>query len=412
MEKYLQIVSSNPIQDVAAEYTELSWNGIYGCGKCPICGGAHFIVNSESQIFYCFDCASGGDVATLVTRVKKISSEDAVDELGERCGIGPVHISREHREEKHRLVALCNAAADYFHQQLYTDAGADCLAYARARGLTDETIAEFRLGYAPNEWHSLRDYLKSEGYTDAELVAVNLCATSANGSVYDRFRNRFMFPIVNQDGCVGFGGRVMDDSSPKYLNTSDTRIFSKTQNLFAFEAAASDPNDFILVEGFMDAVALHQHGFCGAIASLGTALTTEQARKIGVYANKVFLIYDGDEAGVAATERAVPMLQEVGLDVRIVRLQEAKDPDEFLRNFGADAFRKCLENAISANEYRIWLLSKDVDMKDPMQLAEFLFAAKRLFHGNEVNNAEIIDILSRYTGVPVPSLMRIYRSAH
>jgi len=292
-------------------------------------------------------------------------------------------------------------AARYFHSQLYAPVGAEGLAYAQKRGMPKGTLTKFGIGFAPDSWDALTNAMRAKGYTDRELRDSGLVSESKkNGNVYDRFRNRLMFPIIDVRGnVIGFGGRVMDNSTPKYLNSPETVIFNKRKNLFALNLAKKTKLPYlILVEGYMDAVALHQYGFDCAVASLGTSLTQEHAALLTRYTEEVVLIYDGDQAGQNATQRAIPLLEKAGLRVKVLQMKEAKDPDEFLKKFGADRFRLLLEESSNRVEYQLRAIIRKYDMTQDEQRVAFIAeasdfistlpgAVQREIYGNRVAEA-------------------------
>ena len=270
-------------------------------------------------------------------------------------------------------------AARFFHAQLYAPVGAEGLAYAQRRGMTRGTLTRFGIGFAPNSWSALVDAMRAKGYTDQELRDGGL-VSEKNGRIFDRFRNRLMFPIIDVRGnVIGFGGRVMDDSTPKYLNSPETDIFNKRKNLFGLNLAKRSKLGYlILVEGYMDAIALHQHGFDCAVASLGTSLTQEHAALLSRYTEQVVLIYDGDDAGQNATRRAIPMLEAAGIGVKVLRMRDAKDPDEFLRKFGADRFKVLLEEASNRVEYQLGSIMRKYDLENDEQRVKFVREAAEM----------------------------------
>lgn len=380
-----ELVARNPIEDVVGQYVAMTRRGGNLFGLCPFHGEktASFSVAPDKGIFYCFGCHKGGGVVNFIMEAESLSYPDAVRYLAKRAGLDvpedEQYQSRYRQQE--RLWALCKEAARFFHEQLYGPAGAEGLEYARRRGLSQSTLTKFGVGFAPNSWTGLLDAMKKKNYTEDELLEAGLALRhQTKGTVYDRFRNRLMFPIIDVRGhVIGFGGRVMDDSTPKYLNSPETLIFNKRKNLFGMNLAKkSKAGRIILVEGYMDAVALHQYGFDCAVASLGTALTEDQVNLLSKYTDQVVLIYDGDEAGQNATRRAMPMLEKSGLQMRILRMQGAKDPDEFLKKYGADRFKLLLEGAENQMEYQLQALARKYDLKLDDQKVEFLKAAAEL----------------------------------
>ena len=379
------LVERNPIEDVVSQYVSMTRRGGRLFGLCPFHGEktASFSVTPDNGLFYCFGCHKGGGVINFVMEIENLSYPDAVRFLAKRAGMEVPEDEQYHSRyrQQERLWALSAEAARFFHAQLYQPAGAQALAYARGRGLSQKILTNFGMGYAPDRWTGLLEAMEAKGYTQQELLDAGLALRHAEkGTVYDRFRNRLMFPIIDVRGhVIGFGGRVMDNSTPKYLNSPDTLIFNKRKNLFAMNLAKrSKAGRIILVEGYMDAIALHQYGFDSAVASLGTALTQDQVALLARYTDQVVLIYDGDEAGQNATRRALPMLERSGLQIRVLAIQGAKDPDEYLQKFGADRFKLLLDGAENQMEYQIAALARKYDITQDSQKVEFLQAAADL----------------------------------
>ena len=380
-----ELIARNPIEDVVGQYVELKRSGGRLFGLCPFHGEktASFSVSPEAQLFYCFGCHKGGGALNFIMEIENLSYPDAVRHLARKSGMDvPEDESyRSQYKQQERLWALSKDAARYFRQQLTSPAGRQALEYIVSRGLSRQTVTQFGLGFAPDGWSGLLDAMQAKGYRREELLDAGLAIRSEQkGSVYDRFRNRLMFPIIDIRGnVIGFGGRVMDDSKPKYLNSPETIIFNKRKNLFAMNIAKKSKLDcIILTEGYMDAIALHQYGFDSAVASLGTSLTQEHANLLSKYTKQVVLIYDADEAGQNATRRAVPILEKAGLQVKILRLQGAKDPDEFLKKFGADRFKLLLERSENHAEYRLQNLTRKYDLTLDEQRVEFLKEAAQM----------------------------------
>ena len=383
-----ELVARNPIEEVVGQYVNLKRSGSNLFGLCPFHGEktASFSVSPDKGIYYCFGCHKGGGVINFEMEIEGLSYPDAVRALAKRAGMevpeDEQYQSRYRQQE--RLWALSREAARFFVSQLYAPAGAEGLAYARKRGMTKSTLTKFGIGFAPNTWTALTDAMKAKGYTDEELKESGLVSVSSkNGRIYDRFRNRLMFPIIDVRGnVIGFGGRVMDDSTPKYLNSPETIIFNKRKNLFALNLAKKSKLGYlILVEGYMDAVALHQYGFDCAVASLGTSLTEEHAVLLSRYTQQVVLIYDGDEAGQNATRRAIPMLEKAGLQVKVLKMRDAKDPDEFLKKYGADRFKLLLEESSNRVEYQLGAIRGKYDLREDEQKVRFLSEAAELIAG-------------------------------
>ena len=378
-----ELVARNPIQDVVGQYVTLKRSGANMFGLCPFHGEktASFSVAPDKNIYYCFGCHKGGGPINFMMEVEGLSYPDAVRKLAQRVGMevpeDEQYQSRYRQQE--RLWALMKEAARYFHTQLYSPAGEEGLRYAQKRGMPKGTLTKFGIGFAPNTWNGLCDAMRKKGYTDQELRDAGL-VSEKNGRIYDRFRNRLMFPIIDTRGnIIGFGGRVMDDSTPKYLNSPETLIFNKRKNLFGLNLAKKSKLGYlILVEGYMDAIALHQYGFDCAVASLGTSLTEEHATILSRYTEQVYLIYDADEAGQRAAQRAIPMLERAGLRIKVLKIRDAKDPDEFLKKFGPDKFKLLLEESANRVEYQLNVIRGKYDIREDDQRIRYVHEAAEL----------------------------------
>lgn len=376
-----ELVARNPIEDVVGQYVSLKRSGSNLFGLCPFHGEKtpSFSVAPDKGMFYCFGCHKGGGVIHFMMEIEGLSYPDAVRALAKRAGMevpeDEQYQSRYRQQE--RLWALHKEAARFYHAQLYAPAGAAALEYAYGRGMPKAVLTKFGIGYAPDSWSALVDMLRRKGYTDQELRDSGLVTVGKkNGNLYDRFRDRLMFPIIDVRGnVIGFGGRIMkqDDNAAKYLNSPETLIFNKRKNLFALNVAKKTKlNYMILVEGYMDAIALHQYGFDCAVASLGTALTEDGANLLSRYTSQVVLIYDGDNAGQNATQRAIPILEKAGLQVKVLQMRGAKDPDEFLKKFGADRFKLLLEESANRVEYQLAAILRKYDLNDDEQKVHYL----------------------------------------
>ena len=385
-----ELVARNPIEDVVGQYVSLKRAGANMFGLCPFHGEktASFSVAPDKGIYYCFGCHKGGGVINFQMEVEGMSYPDAVRALAKRVGMevpeDEQYQSRYRQQE--RLWALHKEAARFFHAQLYSPVGKHALEYALGRGMSRGILTTFGVGYAPDSWDSLVKAMRAKGYTDEELKESGLVTVSQkNGNLFDRFRDRLMFPIIDVRGnVIAFGGRILksDSEAAKYLNSPESPIFNKRKNLFGLNLAKkSKENSLILVEGNIDVVALHQYGFDNAVASLGTSLTEEQAALITRYAEQVILIYDGDKAGQNATQRAIPILEKAGLQVKVLQLQDAKDPDEFLKKFGADKFKLLLEGSSNRVEYQINAILRKYDIRIDDQKVKFLQEAADLISG-------------------------------
>ena len=382
-----ELIARNPIEDVVGQYVSLKRAGANMFGLCPFHGEktASFSVAPDKGIYYCFGCHKGGGVVNFMMEVEGLSYQDAVRSLAKRVGLevpdDEQYQSRYRQQE--RLWALHKEAARFYHSQLYAPVGKVALEYAMGRGMPKSTLINFGIGYAPDTWDSLVKVLRAKGYTDEELKDSGLVTVSQkNGNLFDRFRDRLMFPIIDVRGnVIGFGGRIMkkDDNAAKYLNSPETMIFNKRKNLFGLNMAKKSKLGYlILVEGYMDAIALHQYGFDCAVASLGTSLTEEHAVLLSKYTEQVVLIYDGDEAGQRAAQRAIPMLEKAGLQVKVLRMKDAKDPDEYLKKFGADKFKVLLEQSSNRVEYQLNAIRRKYDLREDEQRVKFIQEAAQL----------------------------------
>lgn len=357
------IKARNDIENVISSYITLKRAGSNYNGLCPFHSEKtpSFTVFPSTQSFYCFGCGAGGDAITFVMRMENLDYISAVRTLAERSGItipeNATNVSGKREVTRSRVLEMNKEAAKYFRNALFDSKyGAEAMDYlVNKRKLSTTVIKHFGLGFAPNSFGALHDHLKKLGYTDDEMVAGFLCGKGKNNSTYDYFRNRIMFPIIDVSGnIVAFGGRVMDNSEPKYLNTSDTPAFKKSKNLFALNYAKNHcESTMILCEGYMDVIALHAAGFENAVATLGTAITSEQARIFSRYTKKVVISYDSDQAGQRAADKAFKLLQEVGVDVKILKMEGAKDPDEFIKKFGATKFTALLDDSKSRFEFEL-----------------------------------------------------------
>ena len=372
------------IESVISPYVNLRRRGKNLVGLCPFHNEKtpSFTVYPENDSFYCFGCGVGGDVITFVRRIENLDYLEAVKMLADRAGMALPEDGFDDSMAKRRTAVLeaNRAAAKFFHAELMSERGREALDYFLGRGLTIETIRHFGLGYAPDDWRALKNHLNQKGFDDTLLESANLLRRSEkNGKVnyYDNFRNRIMFPIIDPRGnVIAFGGRVMDDSKPKYINTSDTLVYKKSNGVFALNFAKNgNDGKLIVAEGYMDVIALHQAGFTNAVACLGTALTKEQANLLSRYAKEVLISYDSDEAGQKATARAINIFSSTGLEVRVLRLSGGKDPDEIIRKYGAQRFRDIIEGAANDTEYRILRAREGIDISSDDGKLKFLSLA-------------------------------------
>lgn len=379
-----ELVSRTDIVDLVSGYVRLNKKGNNYWGLCPFHSEktASFSVSPDKQIYYCFGCHKGGGAINFVMELENLSFVDAVRQLSQRAGlqVPETGYNTGMKEKRERLLDINKEAARYFHAQLYSPAGAQALDYLRRRGLSKSTLTNFGLGFAPDSWDGLINALAEKGYDKKTVLEAGLAVSSDKGRIYDRFRNRVMFPIIDVRGSViGFGGRVMDDSKPKYLNSPEGPVYNKSRNLFALNIAKkSKAGRIILTEGYMDTIALHQAGFDSAVASLGTALTAEHAQLLSRYTKEAVIAYDGDGAGVAAAQRAIPLLEKAGLKVKVLQVRGAKDPDEFIKAYGREAFAKLLDESENHIEYRLERIKRNYDLEQDAQRIEFLREATGL----------------------------------
>ena len=368
------------IEQVVSSYVTLKRAGNRLVGLCPFHSEKtpSFSVSAERGLFYCFGCGKGGDMITFIRSVENLEYVEAIRLLAEKAGLTVPEDAAEDKTArlKARVLEINRESARFFHEQLTTPAGKQALSYLAGRGLTPKTIRTFGLGYAPPGWDNLRTYLQSKGYTYEDMAAASLIVKSKSNSYYDVFRDRVMFPIIDlRGGVIGFGGRVMEGSGPKYLNSSDTPVFKKSWNLFALNFAKNVKSDtLILGEGYMDVIAMHQAGFTNAVATLGTSLTAEQSRLMARYAKRVVIAYDADTAGQNATKRAINLLGQNDLQVAVLTLRDAKDPDEFIKKHGALRFEQLITSSKGAITHEIDRLKKQYRLDDAEEQVQFLNA--------------------------------------
>lgn len=356
-----QLRSMSNVADVIGGYVQLKRSGRMWKGLCPFHSEKtpSFTVFPDTESYYCFGCQSGGDVITFIRNIEHLDYVEAVKFLAAKAGLDMPEDGAYDglADAKRRMREANREAARFFYRQLYTPAGAQALGYLHSRGLTDETITHFGLGWSPDSWDALSKHLLKCGFRSEEIVSANLGMNNRFGNLTDRFRNRVMFPVIDLQGSViAFGGRTMekDHGGKKYLNTSDTLIYKKTNNLYGINWAKNAKSDTIVVtEGFMDVIAMWQSGIENVVASQGTAFTAEQARLISRYAKRVILAQDGDEAGQNAIRRSIPIIKATGVDVRVLSIPENLDPDEYIKKYGVDRMRKILDECASDIDYSI-----------------------------------------------------------
>lgn len=415
----------SPVQDVIGRYVELKRAGRNLVGRCPFHSEKTPSFTVFEDNFHCFGCGAGGDVITFAMRIENLDYRDAVQFLADRCGMTvPQDEKRYSNIEKPKLsreraFSMNKAAARIFYENLISSEGQEARDYLAKRELSATTIKRFGLGFAKNEFYDLHNKLTALGYTTEEIKENFLCGISQkSGKPFDMFRNRIMFPIIDTSGnVIAFGGRVMDDSKPKYLNSSDTVIFRKGKQLFALNYAKDvllgnvqselvKPGEIILCEGYMDVIAMHQAGFTNAVATLGTAITSEHARVVSRYAKTAFLAYDSDDAGKKAADKAMTLLNEVGVDTKIIRMHDAKDPDEYIKKFGAQSYAKLLSGSIGQIDFKLNGVLSKYNLNIPDEKLRAVDECCKVIASiySEVKQDIYIQRLSQITDVKVESI--------
>ncbi len=371
------------IEDVISTYVTLKRRGATLVGLCPFHNEKtpSFTVYPATQSFYCFGCGAGGDAITFLKKIENLDYLDAVKTLAQRAGLQMPQEGFDDSlsKRRRRILEMNREAARFYHSVLLSPEGKVGYDYYIGRALSAATINHFGLGFAPNQWDALLKYMRAKGYQPAELVDAGLARKGQKG-YYDNFRNRVMTPIIDVRGnVIAFGGRVLDDSKPKYINTGDTLVYKKTNELFALNFAKDSKEDaLILCEGYMDVIAMHQAGFTNAVAGCGTALTTEQVRLISRYAKEVILTYDADEAGQKALQKAMTLFDQTDVKVRIPALVGGKDPDEIIRTYGRDKFKGMLEGASNETEFRLLALRRQYNLATTQGKIDFIGGALRI----------------------------------
>lgn len=371
------------IEDVISTYVTLKRRGATLVGLCPFHNEKtpSFTVYPATQSFYCFGCGAGGDAITFLKKIENLDYLDAVKTLAQRAGLQMPQEGFDDSlsKRRRRILEMNREAARFYHSVLLSPEGKVGYDYYIGRALSAATINHFGLGFAPNRWDALLKYMRAKGYQPAELVDAWLARKGQKG-YYDNFRNRVMTPIIDVRGnVIAFGGRVLDDSKPKYINTGDTLVYKKTNELFALNFAKDSKEDaLILCEGYMDVIAMHQAGFTNAVAGCGTALTTEQVRLISRYAKEVILTYDADEAGQKALQKAMTLFDQTDVKVRIPALVGGKDPDEIIRTYGRDKFKGMLEGASNETEFRLLALRRQYNLATTQGKIDFIGGALQI----------------------------------
>lgn len=408
----------NDIVDVISSYVKLQKKGSSYFGLCPFHNekSPSFSVSRQKQMFYCFGCGAGGNVFTFLMEYENYSFVEALRVLADRAGVElpKMEYSREAQEKAEQrtvLLEINKLAAKYFYAQLKSEQGRNAYTYLKNRRLSDATITSFGLGYSNKYSDDLYRYLKMKGYSDEMLLKAGLISADEKHGAYDKFWNRVMFPIMDANNrVIGFGGRVMGDGKPKYLNSPETPVFDKSRNLYGLHRARTSRKPyFIICEGYMDVIALHQAGFTNAVASLGTALTAGHASLIKRYVNEVYLTYDSDEAGTKAALRAAPILKSVGITAKVIRMDPYKDPDEFIKNLGADAFEERIHKARNGFLFGLEMLERDFDMASPEGKTAFMreAAARLTEFDEEIERSNYIEAVARTYGVSSEELRKL-----
>lgn len=411
-----EVRTRNDVVDVISSYVKLTRKGSSYFGLCPFHNekSPSFSVAPQKQMYYCFGCGEGGNVISFIMKYENYTFLEAVKYLADRAGIQLpegeyTDAERKRADLKSVLLDINKEAALYFYKLLKTDKGARGYEYLKDRGLSDDTITKFGLGYAANYRDDLYRYMRERGYEDDVLKDTGLFSFSEKG-VYDKFNNRVMFPIMDiNNKVIGFGGRVMGQGEPKYLNSPETMVFDKGRNLYGLNLARTSRKDSMLIcEGYMDVISLHQAGFNNAVASLGTAFTTRQSTLLKRYGDNVYLTYDSDGAGVKAALRAIPMLKEAGLNVKIVNMRPYKDPDEFIKAMGAKAYEERIAAARNSFLYEIDRMKDGVDLESPELKAGFYVevARKLLEFDDELERNVYIDAVSNEFFIPRDALIQ------
>ena len=374
-----EIRSSNDIVDVISQYVILKRSGRNFFGLCPFHKekSPSFSVSPDKQIFHCFGCGVGGNVIHFVSKIENLGFKDTLEMLANRVNIQLPELdgydSDENAKLKSRLYELNQATATFYHENLYKPSSKEAQEYIKKRKLDNNTLKSFLIGYS-GVFDELYTYLKSKGFSENEILASGLVNKNENGRFIDRFRRRLMFPIQDvRNRVIAFGGRVLDDSKPKYINSAENLVYSKGRHLFGLNLAKnSQKKNLIIVEGYMDCISLYQRGITNVVASLGTALTEAQGWLLRKHSEQVVIGYDADGAGQAATIRGMEILQNLGCDIRILQIEGAKDPDEFVVKYGPERFNKYVENAISLIEFKIKILKKDLNLENANDKIKFL----------------------------------------
>lgn len=413
-----EIRLKNDIVEVISSYVKLQKKGSSYFGLCPFHNekSPSFSVSPSKQMYYCFGCGAGGNVFTFIMEYENYSFPEALKMLADRAGVSLPEQEMDEEAKRQQnvrsnILELNKMAAKYFYYQLRRESGAVAMKYLKDRKLSDETIHKFGLGYSNKYSDDLYKYLKSKGVSDELLAQSGLMNVDERRGMYDKFWNRVIFPIMDVNGrVIGFGGRVMGDGKPKYLNSPETKVFDKSRNLYGLNIARTSRKKNILVcEGYMDVISLHQAGFQNAVASLGTALTSQHASLLRRYTEEVILTYDSDEAGIKAALRAIPLLKEAGVSAKVLSMAPYKDPDEFIKAEGAESFQQRIDQAQNSFLYEIDVLQRQYDMKDPQSKTAFYqeTAKKLMTFESELERENYIEAVAARYGVGFDNLRKL-----
>lgn len=402
-----EIISSNDIVDVVSQYVTLKRSGRNFLGLCPFHKEKtpSFSVSPDKQIFHCFGCGVGGNVIHFVSKIENLNFKESLEMLADKAGIIlPTIDSGEdskRQELKEKIYKINEAVAELYHKTLYEPIAKPAQEYVKKRKLDNKTLVNFKIGYAPNQ-NILYRFLKEKGFKEEEILTSTL-VKKYNNNYIDSFKNRLIFPILDvRNRVIAFGGRVLDNSLPKYINSPDTIVYNKGRNLYGLNVAKNSRLDkIIMVEGYMDCVSLHQRGIPNAVASLGTALTENQGRLLRKYSEKVIISYDSDGAGQAATLRGLEILKNIGCDVRILQMEGAKDPDEYVIKYGNGRFNLLVENAISLVEFKVKVLKKNLNLENANDKIKFLKETAKLLQkiDSKIEQEIYIDKISKEYGI-------------
>ncbi len=404
-----EIKNSNDIVDVISQYVTLKRSGRNFFGLCPFHKekSPSFSVSPDKQIFHCFGCGVGGNVIHFISKIENIDFRETIELLANRANITLPTLDNSYQDNKKAILKskvyeINEIAAKFYHANLYKPTSKEAQNYIKKRKLDNRTLKSFLIGYS-GTFDELYRVLKSKGYTEEEILASSLVNKSDNGRFIDRFRRRLMIPIQDTTGrFIAFGGRVLDDSKPKYINSPENIVYSKGRNLFGLNIAKKgDTKKLIIVEGYMDAISLYQRGITNVVASLGTALTEQQGRLLRKNSEQVIIGYDADGAGQAATLRGLEILQNMGCDIRVLQIYGAKDPDEFIIKYGPERFQKCVDNAISLVEFKVKILKQNLNIENVNDKIKFLNEVAKILSkvDNNIEKEIYIDKISKEYGI-------------